>query len=167
MGCDKLEKYIYSEDIEDYYYAKKIVLEPYPELQAALERYLEMKRQLHEFETRFIRKTSAVIAKIKKESSECREFKYLLNSKIRAKNNFEKLFELYGTLSTHFLYEKNEELAKQMMPEIEPIAEMEAGPQEQANFEQIVRELQLKEVVAEAAPVVKKEPRKKRAIAPD
>ena len=38
-GCDKLEKYLYSEEVEDYYYAKKVVLEHSEELQGALGRY--------------------------------------------------------------------------------------------------------------------------------
>ena len=38
-GCDRLDKYIFSEEVEDFYYAKKILVDPSAEVQAALQRY--------------------------------------------------------------------------------------------------------------------------------
>lgn len=68
-------------------------------------------------QTKFIKKISNNLTKLKKEATDSREWKYLVNSKTRSKQQIEKLFELYGTLSTHFLFEKGEDVFKNMMPE--------------------------------------------------
>lgn len=115
-GCDKLDKYIYTEEVEDFFSAKKIVLEPSAEFTAALARYLGMRRQIQDLQTRLLKKVSSVLSRLKKEAGEGREWKHLLSTKTKVRQQLEQLFAVYGTLSTHFLYQRDGEAFKGMVP---------------------------------------------------
>jgi hypothetical protein len=45
VACDKLEKYIFNEEIEDYFYAKKIDVDLSPQLKDALLKFFACKRE--------------------------------------------------------------------------------------------------------------------------
>ena len=105
-GCDKLEKYIFNEEIEDYYYAKKVLMQPSKSL---TEKHLEamgQRKKLGDLQTGMVRRINATVSMIRKEG-ETRESKYLVNNNLKLKVLLEKLFEVYNTLVLHFLYEES------------------------------------------------------------
>lgn len=112
VACDKLEKYIFNEEIEDYFYAKKISIEITPDLRLALQNYWQDKSKAVEIQDRIYQRTISTINKIKKSASDSKEWKYVMNSKSKEKQIYEKLFALYNTQSLHFLYEENADIVK-------------------------------------------------------
>lgn len=48
--------------------------------------------------------------RLRRETGDSRAIKYLINSKTKEKQIFERLFAIYNAEVAHFLYEENEEL---------------------------------------------------------
>jgi hypothetical protein len=66
-GCERLNKYIFNEEIEEFYYAKKISLEHSLDLKLALKTLKTQKIKMNEIEDKIMKKVNN---NLKKTSSE-------------------------------------------------------------------------------------------------
>ena len=67
QGCEKLNKYIFNEEIEEFYYAKKISLEYSLDLKVTLQQTKQQKQKLQELEERIIKELTLASKRLNSE----------------------------------------------------------------------------------------------------
>jgi macrodomain Ter protein organizer (MatP/YcbG family) len=65
---------------------------------------MEIKKRSFDLQAKILQKISTVSNRVKKESGDTRAMKYLLNSKSKEKQIYERLFSIYNAEVAHFLY---------------------------------------------------------------
>lgn len=126
-GCERLNKYIFNEEIEEFYYAKKISLEQSADLRMALRTLKAQKGKIIEMEERIFRRISAGIKRANAELEmlkaingrhEHEEFFKVKKTKIitliKQRDLIHKIFDFYNTMSYHYIYEDNLKLLKEL-----------------------------------------------------
>lgn len=66
---------------------------------------MEAKRKSFELQKKLIQRINSVNNRLKREPGENRAIKYLINSKAKEKQIYERLFSIYNSEVSHFLYE--------------------------------------------------------------